>query len=116
MGVRQPMPEGAVERLAPWLKEAHSKAEYQRIHCVWRRATLGLNAREMAKALGWQASAVRHLQARYLRAGEGPLRDQPHGGRYPAHLRRAEEQELRAPFLASAKQGELVMAAPVRQA
>ena len=96
------MPEGAVERLAAWLKEAHSKAEYQRIQCVWRRATLGLNASEMAKALGWQASAVRHLQARYLRAGEDPLRDQPHGGRYHAPLTRAEEQERRAPFLARA--------------
>jgi hypothetical protein len=64
MGVCQPMPEGAVERVAPLLKEAHSKAEYQRVQCVWLRATLGLNCQQIAEALGWQASSVRHIQAR----------------------------------------------------
>ena len=116
MGVGQPMPEGAVERLAPMLKEAHSKAEYQPIQCVWLRATLGLNASQIAQALGWQASSVRHVQARYLHGGEDALRDQPHGGRYHAHLTRSEEQELVAPFLEQAKQGEIVIAAPVQQA
>ena len=116
MGVRQPMPEGAVEQLAPLLKEAHSKAEYQRVQCVWLRATLGWSSQQIAEALGWQASSVRHVQARYFKKGEEALRDQPHGGRYHAHLTRAEEQELLAPFLARAKKGELVMAAPVRQA
>jgi transposase len=116
MGARQPMPEGAVERLAPLLKEAHSKGEYQRIQCVWMRATLGLNASQIAEALGWQASSVRPVQARYLRQGEGSLRDQPRGGRYHAHLTHEEEQTLLTPFLARAKQGELVVAAPVRQA
>lgn len=116
MGVRQPVPDGAVERLAPMLKEAHSKAEYQRVQCVWLRAALGLSSRHIAEALGWQASSVRHVQARYLRGGEDALRDQPHGGRYHAHLTRQEEQELLAPFLQRAQQGEIVIAAPVQQA
>jgi transposase len=115
MGVRQPMPEGAVERLAPLLKAAHSKAEYQRVQCVWLRATLGLSSQQIAEALGWQASSVRHVQARYLREGEDTLRDQPQGGRYHAHLTRQEEQDLLAPFLAQAQQGEIVIAAPVQQ-
>jgi len=55
MGARHPMPEGAAERLARLLQEARSPAEYQRIQCVWLRATLGLNASQMAQALGWQA-------------------------------------------------------------
>ena len=79
MGTLQPMPDGAVERLAPLLKEARSSAEYQRVQCVWLRATLGLSARQIAQALGWQASSVRHVQARYLREGEETLRDQPRG-------------------------------------
>ena len=99
MGARQVLPEGTVERLAPLLKEARSKAEYQRIECIWLRATLGLNARQIAEALGWQASSVRHVQARYFREGEASLRDQPRGGRYPAHLTREEEQKLLASFL-----------------
>ena len=116
MGARRPLPEGAVERLAPLRKQARSKAEYQRVPCVWLRATLGLSSRQMAEALGWQASCVRHVQARYFEKGEEALPDQPHGGRYHAHLTREEEQELLAPFLEKARQGELVIAAPVQQA
>ena len=44
------MPEGTVERLAPLLKAAHSKAEYQRVQCVWLRATLGLTSQQIAEA------------------------------------------------------------------
>lgn len=116
MGVLQPMPEGAVERLAPLLKAAHSKAEYQRIQCVWLRATLSLNSAQIAQALGWQASSVRHVQARYLRQGEAALCDKPRPGRPRALLSTEEEQALLAPFVEKAKQGEVVVAAPVRQA
>jgi transposase len=116
MGARQSMPEGAVERLAPLLKEARSRAEYQRVQCIWLRATLGLNACQIAQALGWQASSVRHVQARYFRGGEETLRDQPRGGRYHSHLTAEEEKRLLAPFLEKAEQGEIVIAAPVQQA
>jgi transposase len=116
MGALQSMPEGAVERLAPLLQETHRQAEYQRIQCVWLRATRGLRSRHIAAALGWQASSVRHVQARYLQQGEEALRDKPHAGRHYAHLTAEEEQDLLAPFLGKAAQGEVVVAAPVRQA
>ena len=116
MGARQPMPEGATERLAPLLKEAQSPAEYQRVQCIWLRATLGLNASQIAQAIGWQASSVRHVQARYFRAGEEALRDKPRGGRYHSHLTAEEEKRLLAPFLEKAERGEIVIAAPVQQA
>jgi transposase len=106
------MPEGAVARLAPLLQEARSKGEYQRMQCVWLGATLGLNANQMAEALGWQASSVRHVQARYLRAGEEILRDRPRAGRHHAHLIAEEEQKLLAPFLEQAQAGEIVTAGP----
>jgi transposase len=80
MGALQSMPEGAVDRLALLLQETRSKGEYQRVQCIWLRATLGLNASQIAEALGWQASSVRHVQARYLREGEATLRDHPRGG------------------------------------
>ena len=116
MGALQPVPEGAVERLAPMLPAAGSKAEYQRIQCVWLRITLGLSSQQIAEALGWQASSVRHVQARYWQRGEAALRDQPQGGRYHAHLTAEEEQALLAPFLEKARQGEISVAAPLRQA
>src|ERR671932_179141 len=98
MGVRQPLPEGAVERLAPLLKEARNPAEYQRIQCVWLRATLGLHASQIAQALGWQASSVRHVQARYFREGKDGLRAEPGGVRYHSLLTAEEEKRLLAPF------------------
>jgi transposase len=116
MGARQPMPEGAAERLAPLLKEACSPAEYQRVQCIWLRATLGLNSSQIAQALGWQASSVRHVQARYFRQGEETLRDKPRGGRYHSHLTAEEEQKLLAPFVEKARLGEIVTAAPVQKA
>jgi len=58
MGALRPLPDGAAERLAPLLKEARSKAEYQRVQCVWLRATLGLNSRQVAEAL-WAGRRVR---------------------------------------------------------
>jgi transposase len=116
MGAVRPLPEGTIERLAPLLKQARSKAEYQRVQCVWLRATLGMSSRRIAEVVGWQASSVRHVQARYFERGEEALRDQPHGGRHHAHLTREEEQALLAPFLERAGQGEIVIAAPVQQA
>jgi transposase len=91
MGALQLLPEGTVEQLAPMLKQARSKAEYQRVQCIWLRATLGFTSRQIAEVLGWQASSVRHVQARYLHQGEEALRDRPQGGRYHAHLTAEEE-------------------------
>jgi transposase len=98
------------------LKEARSKAEYQRVQCVWLRATLGLSSKQVAEALGWQASSVRHVQARYFEKGEEALRDQPQGGRYHAHLTAEEEQQLLAPFVERSRAGAIVVAAPIQRA
>jgi transposase len=59
---------------------------------------------------------VRHVQSRYFEKGEEALRDQPHGGRYHAHLTAEEEQKRLAPFLEKAHAGEMVVAAPIQRA
>ena len=79
------------------------------MQCVRLRATLGLDAGQIAPALGWQASSVGPVRARYFREGEERLRDQPRGGRYPAPRTGEEEQERRAPLVEKAKQAERVM-------
>ena len=75
MRTPQPLPDGAAERLAVLLQQANSKAEYQRIQCVWMRAALACNATQMATALGWQAGSVRQVQSDYLRQGGGSLNE-----------------------------------------
>jgi|SRR3954447_10125425 transposase len=116
MGALQPLPEGAAEELAAMLQEARTTTEFQRIQCVWLRAALGLKATDIAKAVGWRADWVRHVQARYRREGEEALRDKPKGGRRHCHLTTVEEEVLLASFIQQAEQGQVAVAQPVRQA
>ena len=116
MRTPQPLPEGAAERLAALLKEAKSKAEYQRIQCVWLRAALGLPATQIATALGWQVGSVRQVHSDYLRQGETVLRSKPSGGRHRQNLTVEQEKELLLPFLQQAEAGGVLVVAPVQAA
>jgi hypothetical protein len=60
----KPLPEGAYENLAMDLKRAKTKAEFQRVQCLWLRASLDRSADQVATALGWHPASVRKLQAR----------------------------------------------------
>src|SRR3954451_17784655 len=111
-----PLPEGSAERLAALLQEARSKAEDQRIQCVWLRAALSLPAAQMATALGWQVGSVRQVHSDYLRQGEAVLRSKPSGGRHRQNLTLAQEKELLLPFLEQAAVGGVLVAAPVQAA
>ena len=77
----QPMPSGAVNELRRLLSEAKSRAHYQRVQCVWLRATLGLSSEEVAQAIGWHPASVRRVQAAYLREGAAALCTVGRGGR-----------------------------------
>jgi transposase len=116
MRTPQPLPEGAAERLAALLQEARSKAEYQRIQCVWLRAALGLRAAQIATALGWQVDSVRQVHSDYLRHGEVVLQSKPSGGRHRQNLTIEQEQELLRPFLQQAEAGGVLVVAPVQAA
>jgi transposase len=83
---------------------------------VWLRAALGLNANQVAQALGWRPTSVRRLQAQFLRQGEG-LWDRPgRGGRHRQNLTREEEARLLQGFLKRAEQGRLLEVSRVKQA
>jgi transposase len=116
MRTPQPLPEGTAERLAVLLQEATSKAEYQRIQCVWLRAALGLRATQMATALGWQVGSVRQVHSDYLRHGEAVLRSKPSGGRHHQNLTVEQEKKLLLPFLKQAEAGGVLVVAPVQAA
>jgi transposase len=116
MRTPRPLPEGAAERLAALLKEANSKADYQRIQCVWLRAALGLRAAQIAIALGWQVGSVRQVHSDYLRQGEAVLRGKPLGGRHRQNLTSEQEKELLLPFLEQAETGGVLVIAPVQAA
>jgi len=112
----RPFPEGSVERLEQALRGARSKAEFQRVQCVWLRAALGLNANQVAQALGWRPTSVRRLQAQFLRQGEGLWERPGRGGRRHQNLRREEEARLLQGFLKRAEEGRLLEVSRVKQA
>src|SRR3990172_4524105 len=84
-------PKGASKQLAKALKQAKGKSEFQRIQCLWRRASLGLGAGQVAQAMGWQPSSVRRLQAQYRKEGKPVLPAVGRGGR--RNQNRTVEQE-----------------------
>ena len=110
------LPEGSAERLEQALRGARSKAEFQRVQCVWLRAALGLNANQVAQALGWRPTSVRRLQAQFLRQGEGFWERPERGGRRHQNLTREEEARLLQRFLPPAEQGGLLEVGRVKQA
>jgi transposase len=87
------------------LKEARNKVEFQRVQCLWLRAALGLNANQVAQALGWRPTSVRRLQAQYGRQGEALWQRPGRGGRRHQNLSVAEEAQLLAGFLERAERG-----------
>jgi transposase len=116
MRPRRSFPDGTLERLQRTLKEARSKAEFQRVQCLWLRAALGLNANQVAQALGWRPTSVRRLQAQYLRRGEALWPRPGRGGRRHQNLTPGEEARLLAGFLGRAERGGLLEVSRVQEA
>ena len=94
MPALQPFPEGTIEKLRVALQGAKTKAQFQRAQCLWLRAALGLDAPQVAIALGWSVYAVRRLQSQYLRKGGAVLEGPSRGGRRHQLLRQQEERVL----------------------
>jgi transposase len=105
---------GMKRKLVLLLTQASSAAEYERILCIWLRASLGLSCQQIAVVLGWHPGSVRNLQARVLRDGIAVFEQAGRGGRHRAHLTLAEEEALLADFCFIAGQGGVVEAGPLR--
>lgn len=92
------LPKGSVARLRAGLKRAQSKSEFQRLQCVWLRASWGLSADQVVTAIGWRAASVRRLQAHHLRQGEAALQGVSRGGRRRQNLTPQQQQQLLSDF------------------
>jgi transposase len=116
MRTPKPLPEGAYEKLAMDLELAKTKGEFQRVQCLWLRASLGLSATQVATAIGWHVGSVRKLQARYLREGEAVLKGTGRGGRYYQNLTLEEERQLLQEFLAQSERGGILEVSRIKAA
>jgi len=111
-----PLPSGSKESLGRLLKKVKTKTQFQRVQCLWLRVSLGLSSHDVAVAIGWNASSVRHLQAQYLKEGEEALRASKRGGRYRANMTADEELSFLSSFLEKAVRGEILMVSEVKKA
>ena len=112
----RPFPKGASQQFANALKQAKSKSEFQRVQCLWLRASLGLAADEVATAIGWQPTSVRRLQAQYLKEGKQVLQSVGRGGRRNQNLTVEQERQLLAEFDARAERAGMLEVSQIRRA
>ena len=112
----EPFSANTKRKLVTLLAQASSPAAYERVLCVWLRASLELSSPPIATVLGWHPGSVRNLQARVLHHGMSVLKQPGRGGRHCAHLNTAEEKALLADFCFIAGQGGVVEAGPLRVA
>lgn len=108
-------PKGAAKQLNEALKQAKSKAEFQRIQCLWLRASLGLNADQVATALGWQPTSVRRLQAQYLNEGAQVLKAVGRGGRRNQNLTVEQERQLLTQFSTQAEEAGMLEVSQIKR-
>ena len=116
MRPQTPLPAGTVAGLEVLWKRAKTRGQYQRVQCVWLRATLGLSSEEVARAVGWHPGSVRRVQSLYLREGADVLMSVGRGGRRNENLTVEQERKLLDGFLAKARRGGLLEVSEVRAA
>src|SRR5512134_3998901 len=86
MPPRAPLPKESGEAVAALMRQAKTKAEFQRAQAVWLRVALDLSDSEIATAVGLSANTVRCLQSRFRLRGEAALLGVGRGGRRRENL------------------------------
>lgn len=116
MRPHRPVKEGAKESLKELLKKTRSKADFQRVQCVWLRAAWGLSSQQVAQAVGWSPATVRKLWSEYFWVGKEALIGKGRGGRRHANLSLDKEEGILVSFFEKAKKGEILVANEVKAA
>ena len=93
-----PISEESKKSLEQLLKQAKNKGEFQRVQCLWLRASLDLKSSAIATALGWNPGSVKKLWSLYFNKGESVLIGKGKGGRRRQNLSLEEEKRVLADF------------------
>jgi transposase len=110
----RPLPAEAIDSLGERLKQARTKSEFQRVQCVWLRASLNLPSNQVAVAIGWHPNSVKKLQAQYFLKGGVALDVSKPGGRFRENMSVEEEKAFLAPFFERAKDGGVIVANEIK--
>jgi len=116
MRPQRPIGQKASQSLAQLLRQAKIRADFQRVQCLWLRASLGLHHQEVAQAVGWSASHVKRVWSEYFEQGEKALLRPGRGGRRRQNLTLSEKEALLGGFLSAATEGGVLVVDEVRAA
>lgn len=110
-----PLPSGSESLLKAKLKQAKTKSEYQRILCVFLRATTDLNPEHIAEMLSWNTGTVRRIQSEFIRKGDSIFCISDRGGRHNQHLTIEQEDSFLTPFIEAAHAGSVIVATDIKR-
>ena len=116
MRPRRPISEEGTEGLFLLLKQAKSKAQFQRVQCLWLRAALDLSAAQIGIAIGWKPGSVKQLHSRYLNEGQSALKGPGRGGRRNSYLTPEEEERFLSQFIGRAAQSRMLVVSEIKAA
>lgn len=98
------------------LKKAKTKADFQRVQCVWLRVLFGFSSDKVARAVGWRPGTVKKIWSDYFSHQEKALLGKGRGGRRRANLSLEEETGLLGGFFRKAEKGGILVANEVKAA
>lgn len=116
MRPQRPIGEQAKASLQALLKKTKTKADFQRVQCIWLRAVFGMSSDQVSVAVGLRPATVKKLWSQYFSGGENILIGQGRGGRRRANLSLEEEEKVLVHFFDRAKAGEVLVVNEVKSA
>jgi transposase len=106
----------SIELLKGLLETTKTKADYQRVLCIWLRARFHMPSHEVAEAIGYADGTVRRIQARYLQEGESSLFGKGRGGRRYGNMSIGQETAFLSQFVEEAKAGGVIVVREIKSA
>jgi len=103
-----------IEELKGMLEISKSKGDFQRIQCVWLRASLSMDAATVATITNLKIGTVRTIWSNYRRLGRKSLFGIGRGGRRNSHLSVEEERAFLRPFMSKFESGNHVVIADIQ--
>jgi len=116
MRPQRPIGEQAKASLQALLKNTKTKADFQRVQCIWLRAVFGMSSDQVSVAVGLRPATVKKLWSQYFSGGEDVLIGQGRGGRRRANLSLEEEEKVLVHFFEKAKGGQVLVVNEVKSA
>jgi transposase len=114
MRPQRPISEDNQESLRKLLKKVRTKEDFQRVQCLWLRATLGLNSYEVSRAVGMSRGTVKIIQSRYFKEGEEALLGVGRGGRRNENMSSEDETKLLSSFVEKANKGGVLVVSEIK--